>query len=211
MSDRFPDWGAALEAHRPAEIAQMVEGAGLAKTRLSLIQTLTLAILAGAFIAFGAMLFTLVMTGADPASGLDRLIGGLAFSLGLVLVVVAGAELFTGNSLIVIAWADGKISGSALLRNWALVYLGNFLGASAMVAAAWVAGIPDLLGGAVGQTAAALAAHKVALTWHQAFVGAVLCNVLVCLAVWMCFAARHVAGKVMVIVFPHRRLCGARL
>ena len=192
----------ALDPYAPAEIAERVETAGVAKARLPVVGTLTLAALAGAFIALGGMFFTLVMTGADFALGADRLLGGIAFSLGLILVVVAGAELFTGNNLIVIAWADRLISTGALLRNWGLVYVGNFVGSVGMVVLVVLAGVLDLGGGALGETAAAIAKAKVALPLHTAFFSGILCNILVCLAVWMCFAARRVTGKVLCIVFP---------
>ncbi|MEM7225214.1 MAG: formate/nitrite transporter family protein [Pseudomonadota bacterium] len=202
MSESQNTLGHALEPYTPAEIAKRVETAGVAKARMAAPQILMLAVLAGAFIALGGMVFTLVMTGADSAVGIDRLIGGIAFSLGLILVVVAGAELFTGNNLIVIAWADRRISTFELLRNWGLVYLGNLAGAFAMVALAALAGVPDIGGGAVGATAAKIAQHKLALPFGQALVSGILCNLLVCLAIWMCFGARRVTGKVLCIVFP---------
>jgi formate transporter len=179
-----------------------VEEVGTRKVALGLVQTLSLAVLAGAFIAFGAMFFTVVVTGSELGFGPTRLLGGVAFSLGLVLVIIGGAELFTGNSLIVMAWASRRVSTVFLLRNWALVYAGNLFGAIGMAVMVHASGVLDMGGGSVGETAIAITASKLALGPEQAFVRGVLCNVLVCLAVWMCFAARGVSGKVAVIIPP---------
>jgi formate/nitrite transporter len=186
----------------PSEIARLVEEVGTRKVALGLVQTLSLAVLAGAFIAFGAMFFTVVVTGSELGFGPTRLLGGVAFSLGLVLVIIGGAELFTGNSLIVMAWASRRVSTVSLLRNWALVYAGNLFGAIGMAVMVHASGVLDMGGGSVGETAIAITASKLALSPEQAFVRGVLCNVLVCLAVWMCFAARGVSGKVAVIIPP---------
>jgi formate transporter len=190
------------DAYSPAEIATRVETAGVRKAKLALVPTLVLAILAGAFIAFGALLFTIVTTDSGLGFGPERLLGGLAFSLGLILVLIGGAELFTGNSLIVFAWADRKISFPSLMRNWGLVYLGNFVGASATAAIIYWSGIYNLADGEVAATAIGIAENKVSLSPIEAFIRGVLCNVMVCLAVWLCFSARTVSGKVFAIVFP---------
>ncbi len=192
----------ALDVVPPARIAQLVEDVGVRKCALPLLTTLTLGILAGAFIAFGAMFYTVVVTGSELGFGPTRLMGGLVFSLGLVLVVVGGAELFTGNSLIVMAWADGRVSTADLLRNWALVYAGNLIGALGTVVLVHLAGTMSLGSGSVAATARAIAEAKVAIAPQEAFFRAILCNVLVCLAVWMCFAAHSVSGKALAIVFP---------
>jgi formate/nitrite transporter len=191
-----------LDAYKPAEMARRVEEAGVAKARLSVRRLAMLGMLAGAFIAFGAMFFTLVTTGAGDGFGPVRLLGGAAFSLGLILVVIGGAELFTGNALIVMAWVDGKVGLGALLRNWGIVFVANFAGALAMVALAWAAGLGDLGGGAVGRNAAKIAEAKLALSPPAAFARAILCNALVCLAVWLTFAAREVSGKILAILWP---------
>jgi formate transporter len=190
------------DAYSPAEIATRVETAGVRKAKLALVPTLVLAILAGAFIAFGALLFTIVTTDSGLGFGPERLLGGLAFSLGLILVLIGGAELFTGNSLVVFAWADRKISFPSLMRNWGLVYLGNFVGASATAAIIYWSGIYKLADGEVAATAIGIAENKVSLSPIEAFIRGVLCNVMVCLAVWLCFSARTVSGKVFAIVFP---------
>ena len=188
-----------IDAYNPAQIAVRIEQAGVAKTRLKTRQLLALSFLAGAFIAFGGAFFTLVMTGADPLNGADRLLGGAAFSLGLILVIVGGAELFTGNALIVMAWVDRLVSTQALARNWLIVYVGNLIGAA--VIALTMAASGTLTGG-VGQTAAAIAEAKLSLDILPLFARAVLCNALVCLAVWLTFAARSVAGKILAIIWP---------
>jgi formate/nitrite transporter len=187
-----------LDAYKPAEMALRVEQAGVAKAKAGLIPLFTLAVLAGAFIAFGAMVYTVAVTGSTLGVGPTKLLGGLAFCLGLVLVIVGGAELFTGNSLIVMAWADGKISVGALLRNWGVVYLGNFVGAGATAVLMHYSGALA----PYAQTAIAIAEAKVALPMAEAVIRGLLCNVLVCLAVWLCFAARTVIDKVVAILFP---------
>lgn len=192
----------AIDAYRPAAIAERIETAGVAKAHLGILQTLTLAVLAGAFVAFGAMLYTLAVTESGLGLGPERLLGGAAFSLGLILVVIAGAELFTGNNLIVMAWADRRITAGALMRNWALVYVGNFVGAVATAGIVYRSGTLGLGEGAVARTAVGIAQAKVALPVDQALLQGVLCNALVCLAVWLSYAARHVTGKMLAVMFP---------
>lgn len=191
-----------LDVVPPAHIAQLVEEVGIKKAELPLVPTVTLGVLAGAFIAFGGMFYTLVITGSELGLGPTRLLGGFAFSLGLILVVIGGAELFTGNNLITLAWADGRVTAAALIRNWALVYLGNLVGALGMAVLVHLSGTLSLGDGAVAATAVSIAQAKVALSPFHAFIRGVLCNTLVCLAVWMCFAAHTVSGKVLAIVFP---------
>ncbi len=202
LTNSKPSEPHALDVVPPARIALLVEQVGLKKAKLPLVPTLTLGILAGVFIAFGGMLYTLAVTGSELGFGPTRLLGGLAFSLGLVLVVIGGAELFTGNSLIAMAWADRRVSTTALLRNWALVYLGNLIGALGTVVLVHLSGTLGIGGGAVAQTAEAIAQAKISIGPFQAFVHGMLCNTLVCLAVWMCFAAHTVSGKVVAIIFP---------
>jgi formate/nitrite transporter len=190
------------DAYPPAEVARLVEQVGVKKAHLPTSTTLMLGLLAGAFIAFGAMYSTVVMTGSALGFGPARLAGGVAFSLGLVLVIVGGAELFTGNNLIVMAWAERKISLAQLLRNWVLVYLANFVGAvgcALMVAWSGTLGLGD---GAVAETSIRIGQAKVALGFGEAFFRGVLCNTLVCLAIWLCFAAHSVASKILAIVLP---------
>tara|TARA_R110001592_G_scaffold64194_4_gene197455 strand:- start:29855 stop:30709 length:855 start_codon:yes stop_codon:yes gene_type:complete len=191
-----------FDAYAPAQMARRVEIAGAAKANLPLLPLFTLALLAGAFIAFGAMMFTLTMTDHGMGLGPSRILGGITFSLGLVLVVVGGAELFTGNLLLVMGWADRKIATTALLRNWIVAYGGNLTGAVAMAFLAHWSGYMDMGSGAVGATAVKIAAAKVDLDFSTAFVRGILCNTLVCLAVWLCFASHTVIGKIFAILFP---------
>ncbi len=188
-----------LDAYAPAEIRQLVEAAGVKKALLSAVQTGTLAVLAGAFIGLGAAAYTVVMTGVDPGFGPARFLGGIVFSLGLILVIVGGAELFTGNALMIMAAVDRKISPAQLLRNWIIVYFGNFAGALGL---ALVFALSGVISGATAETARAFAEGKAALGPAEAFFRGVLCNVLVCLAVWLTLAARTVAGKILGIIWP---------
>lgn len=191
-----------VDAYAPAEVARRVESAGVAKAGLGIVPTLALGTLAGAFVAFGSLFFLVAITESGLGYGVERLVGGVCFSLGLVLVVIAGAELFTGNNLIVIAWADGKISLARLLRNWGLVYIANFAGAVAIAIMVVLSGMMDAAGGAVADTATRVAAAKTALPFSEAFFRGVLCNALVCLAVWLAMAAHAVSGKILAILFP---------
>ena len=191
-----------LDAYTPDQIALRVEKVGILKADMPAQALLALAVLAGAFIAFGAMFFTLALTGSGLGFGPTRVLGGVAFSLGLILVLVGGAELFTGNVLMVMGWADGRVTTRALLRNWGLVYVGNFAGAAAMALLAHGAGVFALDSGNVGETARRIAEVKTALPFASAFWKGVLCNILVCLAVWLCFAAHTVVDKILAIVWP---------
>jgi len=189
-----------VDAYAPAEVAGRVEAAGMVKAALPADKLLVLAILAGAFIGFGAAFYTVAVSDPGLGFGPTRLLGGLAFSLGLVLVVVAGAELFTGNALIVMAWADRRVTTGALARNWVLSFVGNAAGAVGLAVAVWLTGL--LVAGPAHDTAVRIAEAKMALPFVEAFVRGILCNVLVCLAVWLCFAARSVTDKILAIVFP---------
>ena len=195
-----------LDAYAPAQIAMRVREIGETKVAMPVFTMFALAVLAGAFIALGALFFTITMTtgttGQPPAFGLLRLAGGLTFSLGLVLVVVGGAELFTGNNLIAMAWASGRITTGQVIRNWGWVYLGNLVGALGTAALVWLAGVQTMSGGAVGETMVQIARSKIALDPVSAVARGVLCNVLVCLAVWLCMGARSVTDKILAIVFP---------
>jgi formate/nitrite transporter len=198
-SDALPT---GIDAFKPAVMARRVEMAGVAKARLDLLPLAVLGVLAGVFIGFGALFYLIVTTGAGDAFGPVRLLGGVAFSLGLILVVVGGAELFTGNTLIVMAWAGRRVTTAELLRNWAIVFVANLVGSLLLVAAVILAGTLDLANGAVGATAARAAAAKLSLSSTEAFARAVLCNALVCLAVWLTFAAQDAAGKILAILWP---------
>jgi formate/nitrite transporter len=183
-------------------MAARVEAGGVAKAALDFPRTLALAVLAGAFIGLGAMVSTVASTGSALGYGPSRLLAGLAFSLGLVLVLVGGAELFTGNALIVMAWAERRVTSEALLRNWAIVYAGNFIGAASTAVGVYFSGIHALGNGEVAETALAIASAKVSLGFGEAFFRGVFCNALVCLAVWLGFSARSNTDKILGIVFP---------
>ena len=186
-----------LDAYKPSEIYALVDRAGVQKAGLGLSQLLVLSILAGAFIALGAAAFTMVMTGTDMCFGPARFLGGIVFSLGLILVIVAGAELFTGNALLAIAVVEKLVSPGQLLRNWTIVYIGNFAGAILIAGLVWASG---LLNAGLGETAIDIAESKAALGMTEAFARAILCNILVCLA--LSLAARSAAGKVLAIIWP---------
>ncbi len=186
----------------PPQVADRIRSLGVSKATMPALQTITLGLLAGGFISFGAMYYTVVMTQAGDVFGPARLLGGVSFSLGFILVIIAGAELFTGNNLIVMAWAAKKITSLALTRNWLLVYFSNMVGAYIAVTLIYYSGY--LLDGhsAVGVTAINIALHKVDHTAIEAFARGLLCNALVCLASWMCYAARSVTDKILAVVFP---------
>ncbi|WP_373505420.1 formate/nitrite transporter family protein [Aestuariivirga sp.] len=188
-----------LDAYKPADVALRIEEAGVRKASLPAVPLATLSVLAGVFIALGAAAFTAAMTGTGLTFGPSRLLGGFVFSTGLILVVVAGAELFTGNALIVMAWVDGRVSPGALMRNWGYSYVGNFIGALAVVALMALSGLFD---GPLGETARKIAEAKSALGPVEAFTRGLLCNMLVCLAVWLTFAARSVTDKILAIILP---------
>jgi formate transporter FocA len=193
-----------LDAVMPHEMAEKAEAAGVKKAGFSVAATFILAILAGAFIALGAIFATTVTAGAAGhlSFGVTRLLGGVVFCLGLVLVVVAGAELFTGNNLIVMAWASRRIRTASLLRNWAIVYAGNFVGAIATAALVVASGQYAFGVGSIGSNALAIAEAKCSLGFVQAFALGILCNALVCLAVWLCFSARSTTDKILSVLFP---------
>jgi formate/nitrite transporter len=183
-------------------MAAKAEDIGVAKIRLSLTNTLALSFLAGAFIALGADFSTAVTTDSGLGYGVSRLIGGVAFSLGLILVIIGGAELFTGNNLIVMAWASRKISTLMLLRNWVIVYIGNFAGALATVLLVYVSHQWKFNHYGVGGNALTIANNKVNLGFTEAIALGMLCNSLVCLAVWLSYSARSNIDKAVAIVFP---------
>jgi formate/nitrite transporter len=187
-----------FDAFSPAEIAERVEKVGVAKARLPLPTLAMLGVLAGAFIGLGALYYVIVAS--DPAlpHGLQRVLGGVVFSLGLLLVVVAGAELFTGNNLIALAWAEGKVTSRELAVNWLVVFAANFCGALALAAMVWLSGHADLYAAAYLNIAAA----KTSLPFVQAFFSGVMCNVLVCMAVWMTLAGRSVVDKAVAVTLP---------
>lgn len=191
-----------IDPYAPHEMAGLAQNVGIAKARMDFLSTLSLAILAGAFIALGAEFATVVATATGLGFGLNRFAVGVAFSLGLVLTLVAGAELFTGNTLIVMAWMGHKITLPQLLRNWGIVYLGNFVGSIATVFLVLYAQQWALNDFQVGATALLIANAKVQLGFVQALVAGILANALVTLAVWLAFSARSTVDKIAAIVLP---------
>lgn len=191
-----------VDAYKPKEIADRIEQISVSKSVTDPLRVFALALLAGAFIAFGAAFFTVVTHGSNMSMGITRLLGGLVFCLGLILVVVAGAELFTGNNLLVMACVDKKITLKQLLLNWTVVFFGNLCGASGVVLLIYLSGHWLMGNGAVGAQAVMIANSKVNLGFMQAFTSGILCNALVCLAVWLCFASHTVTDKILAIIFP---------
>lgn len=193
-----------IDALLPAEMASKAEATGIRKAAMPLTIMFALSMLAGAFISAGAFFSTTVIAGAADKLpyGIIRLVAGLAFCLGLIMVIVAGAELFTGNNLIIMAWADRKVTTSRLLRNWAIVWVGNFVGA-VLTALLVFAGRQYTFGaGAVGAAALSAANTKSGLDFMQAIALGIMCNALVCIAVWLCYSARSTTDKILSIIFP---------
>ncbi|MDP1548178.1 MAG: formate/nitrite family transporter [Anaerolineales bacterium] len=205
-----------IDSLLPAEMATRAEYLGVRKAEMPAFTMLMLSILAGAFIALGAIFATTVAAGGMSVTdasgavtystglpyGVTRLLTGLVFCLGLILVVVGGAELFTGNNMIVMAWASGKVTGRALLRNWAIVYFGNFLGSIGTAALMFISRQYTFGSDAVGITALRIAVGKSDFEFMQAVALGILCNALVCLAVWLTYSARTTLDKIMSIIFP---------
>lgn len=206
MAESTPAIASVSDAYPPPEIAARVCKLGLAKVTTPVSTMIALAVLAGAFIALGGLFYVVTMTtgknGPALPFGLLRVAGGMSLGLALVLVVVGGAELFTGNNLIAMAWAVGCVRTRQVVRNWFWVYLGNLLGAGGTALLVLLAGVHMLADGAVGETMVQIARSKIALDPVSAFARAILCNVLVCLAVWLCMGARSVRDKILAIVFP---------
>lgn len=190
------------DAFAPQEVARRVETVGVAKARMRTLPLLMLGVLAGAFIGLGTLFSVIVRSDATLGFAAAQVGSGLVFSLGLLLVVVAGAELFTGNNLLAMAWADGKISSFEVLRNWVLVCAANFAGAAGLALLVFASGHCEMNGGAIGRKLVEIAQSKQALPPWTAFFRGVLCNVLVCLAVWMAMAGRSVVDKAVAVVFP---------
>lgn len=188
----------------PPEMAEKAENAGVTKAAMGWRNTLLLSILAGAFISMGAIFATTVTSGVGQQLpyGVVRLLGGLVFCLGLILVIIGGAELFTGNNLIIMAWSSGKVSTSKLLQNWVIVYIGNFIGSLMTVLLMLHSKQYMFNNGSVGLNALNIAAAKCSLGFTAAIVLGIMCNALVCMAVWLCFSARTTTDRILCIIFP---------
>ncbi len=196
LSDLRPD------ALSGAQIKEKAVSVGAGKAHAPLARTFFLAILAGLFIGLGGMFMLLVKSDATLGFAASSLLSGLVFSVGLFFVFVAGAELFTGNSLMILGTLAGKYGPAELLRSWVVVYVGNLCGSLLLVALLVLANYAGMNGGAMGTTMISVAAGKCALPWTVAFGRAILCNILVCVAVWMSFAARTVVDKFLCAVAP---------
>ena len=193
-----------LSALTTGEILEKVSDSGIAKAEGKTLRLLIWALLAGAYIAFGAQASQMVSFNLleDPDSlGVGRLVSAAVFPVGLMMVVLCGAELFTGNCMMIIGVLDRKIRISGMLRNWVLVYLGNFLGALLVVALMKSTGLWETGSGLLGASVIKTAQAKVQLSFGQAFVRGILCNWLVCLAVWMSTGARETVSKIFAIWF----------
>jgi len=193
-----------FDALLPADMAARAEDIGVKKANLDVASMFALAVLAGAFIALGAIFATTVLAGSVGALayGVGRLLAGVAFSLGLILVLVGGAELFTGNNLIVMAWASGRVGSGVLLKNWLVVYLGNFVGSFGTALLVFLSGQYTFGKGAVGAAALATAHAKLGFSFVEAVALGTLCNALVCLAVWLTFSARTTTDRILATVPP---------
>ncbi len=205
-----------IDALLPAEMATRAEYLGVRKAEMPAFTMFMLALLAGAFISLGSIFATTVaaggisVTAADGAVayttglpyGVTRLLTGLVFSLGLILVVVGGAELFTGNTLIVMAWSSGKVTGRALLRNWAIVYTGNFIASIATAGLMFFSRQYTFGSNSVGIAALKIAVGKSDFGFLQAVALGILANALVCLAIWLTYSARTTIDKIVSIIFP---------
>ena len=205
-----------FDALMPAAMAAKAEDLGVKKAALPALKMFDLAILAGAFIGVGAIFATTVSAGSmavkDAAGaaafstalpyGVTRLLAGLAFTVGLILVVVGGSELFTGNNLIMMAFASKKVSLGGLLRNWGIVYLGNFVGSIVTAYIVFLGKQYSFGNGAIGLTALGIGEAKTSFTFIQAVALGIMCNVLVCMAVWMCYSARSTTDKILAIIPP---------
>jgi formate transporter len=201
MSERGPQLFN-LQAYSPAEIKQAIEKVGVRKANLPPLASLMLAVVAGGGVGFGAIYFTVVAS--DPTLGFaaTRVLGGLVFTLGLTLVMVGGAELFTGNNLIVMAWASGEVSTATMLRNWTIVWFGNLVGSLGLVVLIHLTGHFEMNDGRIAAATLNIAAMKIRPDMTTLFFRGVLCNVLVCAAVWLAYAGRSVTDKIVAVILP---------
>jgi len=191
-----------LNAYSPAEIKEAVEKVGVKKANLPFLASLMLAVIAGGGIGLGALYYTVVVSDAALSFAAARVMGGVVFSLGLIIVLVGGAELFTGNNLIVMAWASGNVSAKEMLRNWVVVYFGNLIGALGLVILVFFSHHLDMNGGRVGLSILNTAVAKIQPDAVTLFFKGVLCNLPVCLAVWLAYAGRTVTDKIVAAILP---------
>jgi formate transporter len=205
MTERQPASQAAVfnfNAYSPAEIQGLIEAVGVKKATFPVLPCFMLAVVAGGSIGFGAMYYCIVASDAALSFAVVRVMGGVVFSLGLAIVMIGGAELFTGNNLIVMAWASGKISTAAVMRNWLIVYVGNFVGAAGLAVLVIFSHHLDMNGGRIALTVMTTAAGKISPDVVTLFVKGVMCNLLVCLGVWLAYAGRSVTDKIVALILP---------
>jgi len=191
-----------LNAYSPSEIQEAVEKIGVTKADMPFLPCFMLSVVAGGSIGFGALYYTIVSSDAELSFATARVLGGIVFSLGLALVLVGGAELFTGNNLIVMAWASGRVSMARMLRNWVIVYLGNLVGALGLVVLVVLSRHLEMNNGRLAQAVIDIASAKIRPDFVTLFFKGVLCNVLVCMAVWLAYAGRSVTDKIVGLVLP---------
>jgi formate transporter len=191
-----------LQAYSPAEIKEAIEKVGVKKANLPFLASFMLAIVAGGGVGFGALYYSIVASDPELGFATTRVVGGLVFTLGLVLVLVGGAELFTGNNLIVMAWASGRVSTGTMLRNWTIVYLGNLLGSLGLIILVFLSHHLDMNEGRIGLSVLNTAAGKIRPDMMTLFFKGILCNVLVCAAVWLAYAGRSVTDKIVAVILP---------
>ena len=187
----------------PAEMSQIDEDVGVYKASKRQILSFFSAIPAGAFIALAFVFYTTTQTGNVGASwGLTKLVGGIVFSLGVIMVVVCGSELFTSSTMTTVARASGRISTFQMLRNWVVVYCGNFVGAIFIVLVIWFSGQTMAANGQWGLTILNTAQHKIHHMWFEAFCLGILCNIMVCIAIWMTYAGKTLTDKAFIMILP---------
>jgi formate transporter len=191
-----------LNAYGPAEIQEAIEKVGVKKANMPFLPSFMLAVVAGGSIGLGALYYIIVASDADLSFATVRVVGGLVFSVGLAIVLVGGAELFTGNNLIVMAWASGKISTKEVLRNWVIVYCGNLVGSLGLVVLVFFSHHLEMNGGRIGLAILNTAVAKISPDVVTLFFKGILCNVLVCLAVWLAYAGRSVTDKIVGLILP---------
>ena len=193
----------------PAEVARNYIGTGKAKVNTPVCKMFLLAVLAGAFIAMGGVGATTAAVSV-PLASVGKFVGACVFPGGLTMVLLAGSELFTGNTLLVIPLLEKEISPAGMLKNWAVVYVGNLVGGLLIAAGVVYSHQPDLFGNQTAVSVISTAAAKCSLSFGDGVIRGILCNFLVCIAVWISFAAKDVAGKIMGLFFPIMMfvLCG---
>jgi len=191
-----------IDAYAPAKMADKVGQVGVAKSQLGTLTTFALSILAGVFIALGIQLSMLVTHTATSSYGLNQLVGGVAFTLALVLIVIAGAELFTGNCLIAMSFMARKITGKDLARNLIIAFIGNFIGALTLVLWIYVSKQWTINNYLLGAKIVLAANDKVNIPFGAAFARGVICNALVCLGIWLCYSARSNMDKILALLWP---------